>query len=142
MRIARRFLLATPLILLGGAIALGQPADPDGQAIRDIITRQIEAFRADDGEAAFGFASPGIRQRFGDAATFMDMVRGGYAPVYRPRSLAFGAIERFQDVLVQRVRIVGPDGKRVLALYAMERQPDGTWRIAGCQLVADDDESV
>ena len=145
MRAARRFLLGLSVLVLAGSIAVAQggpPADPDAAAIRDVITRQIEAFRADDGEAAFAFASPGIRRTFGDAGTFMDMVRGGYAPVYRPRSLAFGNIERFEDIFVQRVRIVGPDGRRVLALYAMERQPDGTWRIAGCQLVADDDESV
>jgi hypothetical protein len=145
MRIGRRFLLGLSALVLAVGVAAAQagpPADTDAEAIRNVIARQVEAFRADDGEAAFAFASPGIRRQFGNATTFMDMVRGGYAPVYRPRSLAFGSIERFEDVFVQRVRVIGSDGRRVLALYAMERQPDGSWRIAGCQLVADDDESV
>jgi hypothetical protein len=30
--------------------------------------------------------------------------------------------------------VIGPDGQPALALYAMERQPDGSWRIAGCTL--------
>jgi hypothetical protein len=37
------------------------------------------------------------------------------------------------------VLLVGPDGKPVMALYAMERQPDGSWRIDGCMLGKADD---
>jgi hypothetical protein len=44
--------------------------------------------------------------------------------------------------IVQRVELVGPDGARELALYTMEREPDGSWRIDGCQLTASDDVSV
>jgi len=29
-----------------------------------------------------------------------------------------------------------------MAYYTMERQPDGTWRIDGCYLVAFEDQSV
>jgi ketosteroid isomerase-like protein len=31
--------------------------------------------------------------------------------------------------------VVGPDGKSYTALYSMEKQPDGTWRISGCTLL-------
>ncbi len=31
--------------------------------------------------------------------------------------------------------LVGPDGQAVIALYAMERQPDGSWRINGVYLL-------
>jgi hypothetical protein len=30
---------------------------------------------------------------------------------------------------------VGPDGQAVIALYVMERQPDGSWRINGVYLL-------
>ncbi len=33
------------------------------------------------------------------------------------------------------MRFVGPDGVAVIAMYAMERQPDGTWRISGVVLL-------
>ena len=33
--------------------------------------------------------------------------------------------------LLQEVLFVGPEGQPVLAIYRMERQPDGSWRIAG-----------
>ena len=35
----------------------------------------------------------------------------------------------------QKVTIQGMDGKTYEAIYFMERQPDGTWLIAGCVLV-------
>lgn len=114
----------------------------DRAAIRGVIGAQIEAFRRDDGAAAFAFASPGIQRLFGDPDSFMRMVRGGYQPVYRPRDVVFRDLVRLSGDLVQVVEVVGPDGRRVLALYPMEQQPDGSWRIAGCQLVEPDDESA
>jgi hypothetical protein len=107
----------------------------DRTAIQSVIAAQIEAFRHDDGAAAFGFAAPNIQSRFGTPENFLGMVRQGYQPVYRPRSYGFGAITTEDGVLVQRVPLIGPDGEAELALYDMEREPDGTWRIAGCMLV-------
>ena len=83
-------------LLLGLAVpALAQDLDlspADRAAIRDIIQSQVEAFRRDDGDAAFGFASPSIRGMFGSSEIFMDMVRQGYQPVYRPRDFDFREI--------------------------------------------------
>ena len=107
----------------------------DRETIRRVIARQIDAFRRDAAEEAFGFASPGIRALFGTADAFMTMVRTGYRPVHRPRSFAFDDLLDWGGTLVQPVRLVAPDGARVLALYDMERQPDGSWKIAGCRLV-------
>ena len=64
-------------------------SDPDRAAIRNVIEGQLAAFQNDDGQAAFGFASPSIRAMFGDSETFMTMVRKGYQPVYRPREVEF-----------------------------------------------------
>jgi hypothetical protein len=36
--------------------------------------------------------------------------------------------------MAQKMIVVGPDGKSYIALY-MEKQSDGTWRIAGCTLL-------
>lgn len=109
-------------------------AAPDVRAIEGVIEQQMQAFRKDDAAAAYAFASPGIQAQFGDAATFLDMVRRGYQPVYRPRSMAFGVIERRDGQVVQHVGVVGPDGAAREALYFMEREADGHWRIAGCVL--------
>ena len=106
----------------------------ESAAIREVISDQIAAFRRDDGPAAFGYASPGIREMFGDAERFMDMVKSGYQPVYRPRHVEFGTIDEEDGSLAQHVWVTGPDGQDVEAVYYMEREPDGTWRINGCDL--------
>jgi hypothetical protein len=106
----------------------------DRQAIRSIIQSQVDAFRRDDGEAAFGYASPAIRQMFGNAQTFMDMVRQGYPMVYRPRVFDFAEIVTLNGAPTQKVHVVGPDGRPVDAFYPMTQLLDGSWRIDGCYL--------
>ena len=60
---------------------------------------------------------------------FMAMVRSGYQPVYRPRDVRFARLAWVGEMLVQYVAITGPDGAAVIAAYAMEQQPDGSWRV-------------
>lgn len=107
----------------------------DRAAINHVITAQIQAFRHNDGIAAFQFAAPNIQRKFGDGARFLEIVREAYPPVFRPRSFSFGDLTSEGGLVTQKVEIVGPDGKAALALYDMEHEPDGSWRISGCSLV-------
>jgi hypothetical protein len=117
-------------------LSLAAPADAqDRTAIQGVITAQIEAFGQDDGTRAFGFATPELQAMFGSAERFMGMVRNGYQPVYRPRSMSFGDLTTANGQIVQELAVIGPDGTPRVALYRMEQQPDGTWRIAACQLL-------
>ena len=134
-------------ILLGTMLALALPAQAqvspaDQTAIRDVIEGQVEAFRRDDGAAAFGYASPSIQGMFGSAETFMDMVRQGYRPVYRPQVFEFREIVTLQGMVTQKVHVIGPDGRPVTAFYPMTQQPDGSWRIEGCYLQAPEEHQA
>jgi len=62
------------------------------------------------------------------------MVRSAYAVVYRPRSVQFEKLEIVDGEVFQPARLTDAQGQAWLALYSMERQPDGAWRISGCQL--------
>ena len=138
----RRMAILVVWAVLSAQVAAQAPASDIGAADRTAIRRTIEdqiaAFRRDDGPAAFAFATPTIQRQFATPDIFMDMVRNGYAAVYRPRSVAFGELLRVESTLLQLVEVVGPDGAPVLAVYEMERQGDGSWRIAGCVLYAVD----
>jgi hypothetical protein len=114
----------------------------DQQAIRQVIGAQLEAFQHDDGNTAFGFATPAIQQKFGDAATFMQMVKSGYSAVYRPRSVAFDELLDTAFGPDQILKVIGPDGRAYTAHYIMEKQPDGRWMINGCYLTRMEDQSV
>ena len=117
-------------------------SDADRSTFRTIISGQIDAFRRDDGAAAFAYASPMIRSIFRTPDAFVEMVRRGYMPVYRPRRVDFGPVTDELGAPTQRVDVVGPDGSLWTALYAMERQPDGTWRISSVVLIRSTGESV
>ncbi len=132
-------------LLLGGLARAQSPAQVpapqvsvapgDQAAIRRVIQQQLDAFRHDDGPAAFAEASPGIQAQFaGNPDIFMGMVRRGYQPVYRPRSTAFGPALMQGGRVVQTLDVIGPDGAGHQALYFMERESDGSWRISGCVL--------
>lgn len=132
-----RNLLAS-LALLFSFAAHAQPAEPaasDRAAIRDVITRQIQAFQHDDAATAFSFASPSIQRQMGTPERFLDLVQTHYRPVYRPHSTEFGQLTVQDNEIVQQVDVVGPDGRGARALYSMEREADGSWRISGCVLL-------
>jgi len=110
-------------------------SDADRADSRAVIERQIDAFRRDDGEAAFAFASPGIKDMFHDPDRFMAMVRNGYQPVYRPKDYAFTSIVEAGDGLTDTVAITDMNGESWTAIYTLEKQPDGSWKITSCRLV-------
>ncbi len=127
-------------IVLWGFMSVASLADSinatDKAEFQRIITAQITAFRADDGPAAYDFAAPVVRNIFPTPEIFMAMVKQGYPQVYRPQSFNF--TEALIDPMgrpAQKMTVVGPDGKSYIALYSMEKQPDGTWRISGCTLL-------
>jgi len=131
MRIFRDILFGFLITICGATVSL---ADTPGDAFRDIIEGQIEALSRDDGVTAFGFASPDIQETFRTPEQFMRMVRSSFKPVYRPRSYTFETPIMVDGQHTQPVRFIGPDGRGVVALYQMERQSDGSWRIAGVTL--------
>jgi hypothetical protein len=131
----RRFFFALLLALAPFAACAQAVAPPDARAVREVIEAQIDAFRHDDAERAFSYATRGIRETFGSAENFMEMVRTHYGAVYRPRAVAFDAPVSYGDRdLVQPVRLTDASGRNWLALYPMQRGPDGVWRTNGCQL--------
>jgi hypothetical protein len=101
-------------------------------AIRKVIGDQLVALKAGDGAKAMTYAAPGIRKQFGTPENFMRMVRDGYAALLTARRTQFleGAV--IDDAIVQPLRLVLPDDSVLVALYQMQKQRDGQWRIAGC----------
>lgn len=127
------------LLLTGALMAVGAPAAAAGltakqaQAVQAVIRAQLAAFAADDAEAAFAHATPGIRAGFGTAERFLGMVKQGYPMVYRPAAVVFLKPLLASGEVLQGVRITDAAGRVWDVVYQLQRQPDGAWRIAGCQ---------
>ena len=108
---------------------------PERAKIEQAIRSQIGAFGRDDASGAFAFAAPSTQERFGNADMFLEAVRRRYQPVYRPHGVDFTTLSAKDGAIVQTVELIGPDGNAYTALYTMEREADGTWRIVACQLL-------
>jgi hypothetical protein len=102
-----------------------------------LIQGQIEAFLQNDATAAYSFAAPGIKALFPDKDVFFAMVKKSYQPVYHPGNYAFGKSRAIDNgaVVYQEVLITGVDDKDWTAIYQIARQPDGTYKINGVQIL-------
>ncbi len=138
-RWAWRWLLRLSLAGLLAPVAAGAAdlAAADAQAARSVIEGQLAAFASDDADKAFSYASASIRTQFGDAATFMAMVRASYPMVVRPAATAFFQPRRIDDALWQTVQLRDRSGRLWLATYQLQQQAGVGWRINGCAVVAD-----
>ncbi len=141
--------IAGVLIAIVAGAGLASPAlsdstvsPADQTAIQALIAGQIDAFRRSDDAAAYADASPSIHDVFPTVDAFMAMVRNGYQPVYRPQSVIFGKVEPGTMGPLEKVYVTGPDGRNYVAVYSLQQQPDGSWKIDGCSLVPDDTPSI
>lgn len=117
-------------------IGLGSPALADDvAAAQRVIRAQEQAFGRDDAAAAYFHAAPAIKQIFPEPDIFMQMVQQAYPPVYRHRSFEFGEARAANGQVAQRVHIVDTNGEAWEALYTLEQQPDGSFKITGCSLL-------
>jgi ketosteroid isomerase-like protein len=114
----------------------------DQMAIRAVIEQQLQAFQKDDANKAFSFASPEIQRQFGNAQNFMSMVKESYPAVYRPRSVIFEKLSMVKGNQTQSVLLLAPSGTLMKAIYIMQKQASGSWRINGCYVVTADGQTL
>jgi len=124
------------IALLGTVCTLASA--PRAQAeiplVTDTITRQLEAFKQDDFETAFRFASPMIKGMFGSSQRFGQMVRQGYPMVWRPADVRYGAAVEDGPTVRQLVIITDGAGTLHYLEYEMIPGADG-WVINGVRRV-------
>ncbi|MFB9268477.1 DUF4864 domain-containing protein [Bradyrhizobium erythrophlei] len=124
------------LLLLAALLFTAAPASADDVAVaQGVIRAQEQAFSHDDAAAAYSHAAPAIREIFPRADIFMLMVQNSYAPVYRHKSFEFGEARSDGGFIAQRVHIIDANGEAWEALYTLERQADGSFKITGCSLL-------
>ena len=137
--------LPVAVMLTGAAMAGGTPAAPsvpDAQLApvmeaqwQDVITRQIEAFRAHDAAGAFQYAAAPFQTAFPSAeAFFVAIIGSGYAPIMESTSHSFGEFTRLDEhSIAQEVTLTGTDLTRFAAIYVLTEEESG-WRVSGVQL--------
>ena len=128
---------AIGIVVLTAAVRLGAEPAPEHEAqqVRSVIVTQLQAFGANDADGAFETTTPAVREAIGNPWHFLAMMRGAYPMVYHPASVTFIRAEVLGDAVLQLTEIIDDQGKSWLALFALERQPDASWRIGGCSVI-------
>ena len=118
-------------------LAFAAPASgaDDVANAQGVIRAQEQAFVRGDAAAAYSYASPAIKKLFPQANIFMSMVQNAYAPVWRHKSFEFGEARAEGNWVAQRVHIVDADGEAWEAMYTLEQDADGSFKITGCSLL-------
>src|SRR3954451_7128366 len=127
--------IAALLVALSLALSAAPASADDIATAQGIIRAQEQAFSRDDAAGAYSYAAPAIREIFPAPDIFMSMVQNGYAPVYRHKSFEFGESKSEDNRIAQRVHIVDANGEAWEALYTLEQQSDGSYKITGCSLL-------
>ncbi|WP_109466205.1 DUF4864 domain-containing protein [Albibacillus kandeliae] len=121
-------------LILFLAFSAAAPAGAQQDEIRSAITSQFDAFRQDDFDRAFSFASPGIRSLFQTPENFGRMVQQGYPMVYRPAETRFLDLSEIDGRLWQRVEVLDGAGRRFYLGYQMIPTENG-WKINAVTLL-------
>ena len=112
------------------APALHAQPTPDPEHAADPVLRQLEAFRHDDYDLAYTFASTEIHSLF-DRPAFERMVKTGYPEIAdsaRARLVERRAAPDGHVFLLLKIR--GTNGRQIEAIYEMVWEA-GTWKING-----------
>jgi len=117
------------------------PVHAQDNSARDVISDQISAFRADDLDRAYQFASPFIQDKFRSPERFGQMVREAYPMVWRPAEVTFLEAREIGGKLWQDVLLRDAGGRGWIAEYEMI-EIDGALRINGVRIREAPEESV
>ena len=124
------------LIILACATIVSPHAKADAASdIQSVIADQLKAFNEDDTQRAYAHAADTIKQIFPSSQIFMEMVRTGYPPVYRAKSWSFAEPTPLESGYSQIIRLTDEQGRLWNALYTLERDKTGEWKITSCRLL-------
>ena len=112
------------------------------EQMKSVITAQIDAFLAEDAEAAYAFASEPIKRRFSTPNRFVSMVQRGYPVVYSPQSFSFGGSALTARGPAQQVRFIDEDGLIWRGLFTFAETDDGGLLISGVFLRRENERQI
>lgn len=132
---AMLILLAGLALPLSSAAAVDEVSQEDQLAIKAVVASQLEALAADNADAAFALATADTRSRLRNSDTFLQIIKQQFTPIYRHQRALFSAPEVIAGRMVQIVRLTDSESSVWLAIYQMQKESDGQWKIAGCRLI-------
>lgn len=117
------------VFFINTTVAEESVSDKDIQAVQLVIGNQISALKTGDGDSAYFYAAPNVKQAFPSAANFINMVQQGYKPLYQHRSFVFGKHTLSNGEIYQELIITDETRKLWQFIYTLSRQEDSSWKV-------------
>jgi hypothetical protein len=139
--IMKRRLLAIGSLLfalgmpVSGVAAAAPVSAVDARSIQAVVKSHITALSQDDAEQVFESATSATQVEFGSPEDFLQLIKQEYRPIYQSRHAIFASPEVIDGDTIQVVNVTDDSDHVWVALFRMERDTDGRWKIDGCQLI-------
>jgi hypothetical protein len=112
------------------------------QAVTLAVQSQLHAFSEDDAETAYNLATESTKNLAGTPNDFLKVIKQRFTPIYRHRHALFSEPEIIEGHALQVVQLIDHDNLVWIAIYEVEREADGKWKIDGCQLFETNNMSI
>lgn len=116
-------------------------SESDKTLIRQLIEKQLQAFRDNDFETAFSLTSPKIQSKFSQQ-DFIQAIRSRYLAIVESRSIMFGGFTLVKNFPALISMVMDQQGSLVKILFIVQHQQDYSWRIHGYDLVGINEKIV
>jgi hypothetical protein len=143
----RFFIVQTIFIALVFSLGCAQSAAQEtygkaAQAVTLVVQSQLHAFAEDDAETAFSLATESTQNLAQTPNDFLNVIKQRFTPIYRHRHALFSEPEIIEGYALQVVQLIDHDNLVWIAIYEVEREADGTWKVDGCQLFETNNMSI
>ena len=112
------------------------------ERIRGSVREQIQAMSTRDAAGAYALLTPLIKDYYKDSNAFLNVLTTQLKPLSNAKTFAFSDIVREDTDALQSVTITDAQGREWNAQFRLQRQGDGSWGIAGCQVEPVDGQRV
>lgn len=120
---------------IDSAAVIDGVSNADAMAIQAAVRSQIDALSDNDAVGAFQFTTLDRRTEIGSPDKFLSLIKKHYQPLYQHQLVLYSRPEVVNGETFQAVRLTDRNGHVWLAVFRMEPEPGGLWKIDSCYLL-------
>lgn len=113
----------------------------DKITIRQLVEKQLQAFKKNDRDTAFSLISPNIQEKL-EPNSFLTRIKKKYNAIVNPRSIMFQGFTLVEDRPALASMIMDRDGQLTQGIFIVEYQHGFGWCICGYKLLSVDEKII
>ena len=113
----------------------------DKIVIRQLVEKQLQAFKKNDWDTAFSLTSPSIQNKL-EPSSFITTIKQKYNAIVDPRSIMFQGFTLIDDYPALTSMIMDQNGQLTQGIFIVEYQHGFDWCICGYKLLSVDEKII